>query len=69
MRGKQSRPRAYLVVKVVEVPGENASDAVHLLRQEGAAVGARVHTERENADSSASRVMSTLSNMTLNFGN
>lgn len=37
---------AHLVVEVVQVPGEDASDAVHLLRQEGPAVRPRVHTER-----------------------
>lgn len=36
----------YLVVEVVKVSGEDASDAVDFLRQEGAAAGTRVYSER-----------------------
>lgn len=39
---------AHLVVEVVQVPGQDATDAVHLLWEEGPAVGPRVHADKEN---------------------
>lgn len=36
---------AHLAVEVVQVPGQDASDAVHLLREEGPAGGPRVHAD------------------------
>lgn len=35
----------YLAVEALKVSGEDAPDAVHLLWQEGAAVGARIHSK------------------------
>ena len=37
--------RTDLVVEVVQVPGQDASDAVHLLREEGPALGAGLQDE------------------------